>query len=246
MWCRVSTARQLRAVNNDQLSIPTTYDSMTAAEKMARRRERRRERILFDAVDVVRKDGYEYSRSRFMRERKPKLLGWNRQTSSAVLALYTRKAASADQKVSWSVTYVLVRREEKRGVVLTVDGKVVTKAIRRSPHDPIAAVRAAEQWLWPVSKRQRARSEHRFDLLITRESGVPLRARILKETQRLIGTRHRLEAQEIAECDGQVFGLCPTLRAVNGDYPAFCGEYAWYSFRLPRRLTAPTGTSSAD
>jgi hypothetical protein len=131
----------------------------------------------------------------------------------------------------------------KRGTVLPVDLKTVSDAIRRWPHEPTAAVKAAERWLWPIAKRQLARSEYRLELLIAPEPGVSLGANFFEGAEHLIGTRHRLKAQEIAECDGHIYALYPTLSAVNGDYPAFCGEYQWYSFRSPCQLGKPSHTS---
>lgn len=121
-----------------------------------------------------------------------------------------------------------------------VSAQAVRTAIRRSPKDPAAPIRAAQRWMWQVTDRQLDQSIRQGDVLLVPERGQPKAVEAELGTTYLLGGSHEIRAERIVRLSRhRIWALSPAIwHAKDQHDPVFADHDGWHSVRLARE--APT------
>lgn len=138
--------------------------------------------------------------------------------------------------------YVLVGRNEITNELFRhpVSAHAVHAGIRRDDQDPVAAVRAAQRWMWGVSDKQLASGIRQGDILIVPAKGKPARAEMIEADTVLVGGTHEVHAAAFCrDRKGVVFAYGPTVRHTKSQHLTAYGDGDfWHSIRVA--ASAPT------
>lgn len=132
--------------------------------------------------------------------------------------------------------YVLVGRNEITNELFRhpVSAHAVHAGIRKDDMDPVAAVRAAQRWMWGVSDEQLARGIRQGDILIVPARGKPAHAEMIEADTVLVGETHEVHASAFCrDRKGVVFAYGPTVRHTKGQHLTAYGDGDfWHSIRV--------------
>jgi hypothetical protein len=132
--------------------------------------------------------------------------------------------------------YVLVGRNEITNELFRhpVSAHAVHAGIRKNDKDPVAAVRAAQRWMWGVSDKQLASGIRQGDILIVPAKGKPAHAEMIEADTVLVGETHEVHASAFCrDRKGVVFAYGPTVRHTKGQHlTAYGGGDFWHSIRV--------------
>lgn len=124
----------------------------------------------------------------------------------------------------------------------------IRAAVRKSPNDPAAIVRAAQEWMWELTSKQLDRalaaSQRQGDVIIVK-TGLPKAAQpieVPEEGYPLGGDEasHLIISSDIRELDGKIYAWEPKLKHRKDQHClVFAGEgEGWYSCRVAREEAA--------
>ncbi|MHA6641064.1 hypothetical protein ACX3P1_00065 [Mesorhizobium sp. A623] len=132
--------------------------------------------------------------------------------------------------------YVLVGRNEITNELFRhpVSAHAVHAGIRRDYDDPVAAVRAAQRWMWGVSDKQLASGIRQGDILIVPAKGKPAHAEMIEADTVLVGETHEVHAPAFCrDRKGVVFAYGPTVRHTKAQHLTAYGDGDfWHSIRV--------------
>lgn len=134
--------------------------------------------------------------------------------------------------------YVLVGRNEETKALFRhpVSGYSIHAAIRKDATDPVAAIRAAQRWMWGVTDAQLEAGIRQGDILIVPARGRPAEAEVIEAETVLVGGAHEVHAAAFCrDRKGVVYALGPTVRHTKGQHVAAYGDGDfWHSIRVGR------------
>ncbi|MFU0507376.1 hypothetical protein [Pseudaminobacter sp. NGMCC 1.201702] len=137
--------------------------------------------------------------------------------------------------------YVLVGRNGITNELFRhpVSSHAVHAGIRKDDKDPVAAVRAAQRWMWGVSDKQLASGIRQGDILIVPAKGKPAQAEMIEAETVLVGGTHEVHAAAFCrDRNGVVFAYGPTVRHTKGQHLTAYGDGDfWHSIRVAASAT---------